>query len=398
MSRLIRAFREESLNGNSPPLVWLLKQRAKAGSVDRWDEDCGEDVNLSDEGVDAVRAMTIHKAKGLESPVVIIYSWIALLEESLRSANGLRGQRKLELTTADGSRLRAVSFQWGPLRIVTDNFLEAARLDSLYSSEEAIRLAYVAVTRASDQLFLLHTPSRMIDTEFIQGIRNESPPIQFSEWTPGESTRIQRPTAPITLNMTSYDEYWNRRRDSSEVAQPLLRHPTDLDFHPPTGLRQGRSTGSSVAAGRLVHAYLERKLTGHFDKSLFEELGRQLDPEETDVSAILQAERILEDLFSGRTLDPSGLPLSERLEQCRILGQELPVFLTIGGQPWHGVIDLIIEEEDSLSAIDFKTGPLTDPLPETYLQQERVYGEAVRRLCPDRETHFEFWWLGTGEH
>ena len=395
MNRLIRAFREESLNGNSPPVVWLLKQRSRAGSVDRWDEDCGEDVNLSDEGVDAVRAMTIHKAKGLESPIVIIYSWSSLLEESLRSVNGFRGQ-KLELTIADGSRLQAMSFQWGPLRIVTDNFLEAARLDSRYTSKEAIRLAYVAVTRACDRLVLLQTPSRMIDTEFIQTIRSESPPVQFSEWTPREGIAKQRPPAPVTLNLPSYRQHWNRCRSSFEAAQPMLRHPTDLDFHPPSVLRDGYSAGSSMATGRLVHAYLERKLTGDFDKFLFEELVRQLDTQESDSSAHRQAELILRDFFSGSTMDRSGLPLSERLQQCTVLGQEIPVFLTIGGQAWHGVIDLIIEEADSLSAIDFKTGSFTGPLPETYLQQELVYGEALRRLYPARETHFEFWWLGTG--
>ncbi|MGW8181804.1 MAG: UvrD-helicase domain-containing protein, partial [bacterium] len=54
MSRLLKALRDETLSGNHPPLVWLLKQRNRAGSVDRWNEDSGEDVNLFDEGVDAV--------------------------------------------------------------------------------------------------------------------------------------------------------------------------------------------------------------------------------------------------------------------------------------------------------------------------------------------------------
>ncbi len=397
MRRLLKVWGDEVLRGNCPPVVWLLKQRSRARSADRWDEDSGEDVTLSDEGVDAVRAMTIHKAKGLESRLVIIYSWTLLLEESLGAHNGVRGQL-LDLQKDDGSRLRALSLPWGPIRIVTDHYLEAMDLENRYSSEEAMRLTYVASTRACEQLFLLHSPSRtdLLDRIWSNSGR-QSIPIEFSDWRPQEIAQERGESFQLNLDFEAYQTLWEKRRKALENTQPALRHPTELELHHGSGEVAGDASVSSLATGRLVHAYLETRLTGGFDPSVLEMLWTDCMSGPADLSAIQRAADILRNFFAGKLTDYWGRPYCDRLECSRILAQEIPVYLRMGKQAWHGVIDLILEEEEKIYAIDFKTGSFSSPLPEVYQQQEMVYGEASHRLFPNREVHFEFWWLGASD-
>ena len=85
------------------------------------------------------------------------------------------------------------------------------------------------------------------------------------------------------------------------------------------------------------------------------------------------------------------------MRAARILGREVPVYLQDNGQAWHGIIDLVLEEEGIIRAIDYKTTPEQDPLPDTYAQQQRIYSEALRRLFPDQDVAFEFWWLKRAE-
>jgi ATP-dependent exoDNAse (exonuclease V) beta subunit len=344
--------------------------------------------------------MTIHKAKGLEARIVIIYSWALLLEESLGARNGFRG-RTLDLTKADGSRLTALSLQWGPVRIVTDSHLEAVDLEARYCSEEAMRLTYVAVTRACDQLVLLQWPSKQLEVDHFNGIWPDSggqaATFELSKWTPQESVKKALEPSQLTLDVESHKLLWDKRREALEAMQPILRHPTDLEFHHEPAEIEGGSTPSSLATGSLVHAYLEKRLRGSFDKPFLEDLWKEFVTEHTDSYSIQQATDILTDFYAGDVTDNSGLPLCKRVERSNILGQEIPVFLTIGQQAWHGVIDLIMEDEGVIYAIDFKTGPLSHPFPDVYAQQEMVYGEAIRRLFPSQEVRFEFWWLGTGD-
>jgi len=102
---------------------------------------------------------------------------------------------------------------------------------------------------------------------------------------------------------------------------------------------------------------------------------------------------VLKQFYAGDLVDSSGNSYLDRVRAARILGREVPVYLQDEGQAWHGIIDLILEEEGLIRAIDYKTTVAKDPLPETYAQQQRIYNEALRRLFPDQDVAFEFWWL-----
>ena len=103
---------------------------------------------------------------------------------------------------------------------------------------------------------------------------------------------------------------------------------------------------------------------------------------------------MLRKFYAGDLLDTSGKPYLERVRTARILGREVPVYLLDEGQAWNGVIDLVLEEEGIIRAVDYKTIAAKSSLPKSYAQQERIYSEALRRLFPHQSVAFEFWWLG----
>ena len=92
---------------------------------------------ILEEGSEGVRLMTVHKAKGLEFPVVILADMGCRLSMDDASRH-LDSSRNLCALRIGG---------WAPLDLLEHNDLEAARDEA-----EGVRLAYVAATRARDLL------------------------------------------------------------------------------------------------------------------------------------------------------------------------------------------------------------------------------------------------------
>ena len=113
------------------------------GFVERLAEEAerGEapEAPVLEEGSDGVRMMTVHRAKGLEFPVVVLADPTA----NLASATASRF-----VDTDPDRRLCAVRLAgWAPVDLLENEALERER-----DRAESVRLAYVAATRARDLL------------------------------------------------------------------------------------------------------------------------------------------------------------------------------------------------------------------------------------------------------
>ncbi|MBE6652970.1 MAG: ATP-dependent DNA helicase PcrA [Ruminococcaceae bacterium] len=108
-SNMMEYVKNAETEGETPSLVGFLEEYALVADVDKYDTDA-----------DAVVLMTIHSAKGLEFPVVFLPG----MEDGI-----FPGMQNI--------------------------------LGSPEDMEEERRLCYVAITRAKEQLFILHTRSRI---------------------------------------------------------------------------------------------------------------------------------------------------------------------------------------------------------------------------------------------
>ncbi len=145
--KLMRLAREhEAQHGRDlRGFVDLVGRLVAAATDPRASEDRESEAPVEGEALDAVRLMTIHRAKGLEFPVVCVAD---LGRESPSAGRdivrvGRDGRVGIRLKTLDGSRPRAAL----AYRALGDERLRA-------EAEEEARLFYVAMTRAREHLIL----------------------------------------------------------------------------------------------------------------------------------------------------------------------------------------------------------------------------------------------------
>ncbi len=420
IDRVFETFKEESRRSVTPPLIWLLKQRSRAAQIDRWDGDPGEDITVSDESVNAVRVMTIHKAKGLEGIFVIVYGWTSVL---LDLGEKLRGKQQspevINLTTQEAVPLSAFCMEWGPLKIMSPGYPGALSHERRGVREEAKRLAYVAATRARDRMVLLcpvstrsHFPpgiERFLESAK-EAIPAEAEPreavilsglLRFTHVPAAEAVSTGHPSQLFEVDEKEYRDLWKARYSRAETSLPsLLRSPSDPEHRDEEETLEeqhyrGKSDpGGAQLTGQLVHSYLEHHLLDNdFQTEKLLRLSSRMSDPVPDPKVLEGAAGLLSDFYAGEMVDASGRPYRNRVGQGRVLARELPVYLVHEDDTWNGVIDLVLEEEGTIRAIDYKATTARDPLPEAYLQQERIYREALRRTFPKREIGFEFWWL-----
>src|SRR5437588_248472 len=209
---------------------------------------------------DAVRVLTIHGAKGLEFPVVMMTGW----------GSARRGGGTQVIPDRLNNRIEVGTGDW-----LTKGYKDALEREKRADQAEAVRLTYVGSTRARDHLVL----SLWRREEFKAG---EDPPPQAAgfEETLEESglgSRLElesvlpaaepplRPLAqPTAAEHLADEEAWKARRDRPvqelgglHVATATgLAHETDpeLEGDDVATYRRGRG-GTSF--GRAVHAVLQ---------------------------------------------------------------------------------------------------------------------------------------------
>ena len=118
-------------------------------------KDEGESV-LAEENLDAVRIMSIHKAKGLEFPIVIL----AGCQSGIEGARNADAEAMFDWSTGlTGLRIGTITDLAG---------LYIAEKSRLRSAEEQKRLLYVAMTRARENLIISCAPgSRRANGSFL---------------------------------------------------------------------------------------------------------------------------------------------------------------------------------------------------------------------------------------
>jgi ATP-dependent helicase/nuclease subunit A len=164
---------------------------------------------LESEGLDAVRLMTIHRAKGLEFPVVCV-------ADLGRAAGGGRERLLIGRDGSVGLRLAPIG---GGESVAALDWQRLFDAEQQADAEEERRLFYVAMTRARERLIL----SGGVDCERWPEPRPGGPPIDWiaRALTGNPATTFARPEAETVV-----DRRWD---DRPARLRCLLNAPATLD-------------------------------------------------------------------------------------------------------------------------------------------------------------------------
>jgi len=426
LRRLLEGFAAEGVT-----TMGLLLEKLEEFFAD--DKIEGENP-LADESYNAVRLLTVHKAKGLEYPVVFLPSLHSQIREHppkpFSFSFDWRTQR-LGLKLPDNSNTPIMN-------------LEKIELDAMTrarEAEEEKRVLYVAMTRARERLVLsggvnLKTNSRNTYLKWLTGAwgcpleeltegKNEIGKTHLTVRHLARTTIRHKESQPVLddpqkrVDLALFAKAWKERQTDYEkvINTSILLTPSRLDskaWEPddvslPRSLAPSRSHAALL--GTLVHRFLEKwdfscekcsmpaKLR-LIANSYFADQGLLKEPfpdpklgspspspspskgEGVDLLQVVEeAQRLLADFI--------GSEAWEEIKGSTILGRELPFFYQSGPSLTRGTIDILYRRPDGKLVVgDYKSG-LTK---QDNMAQGQAYIEGVKRSL-GREAIFKIIYL-----
>ena len=319
-----------------------------------------------------LRIMTVHGAKGLEAPIVI-------LPQTVQRPNN-KGQKVLPL--GDGLAVCGAGVEDLP---ETVSAVRQAQKD--LQTEEKMRLLYVALTRAESWLILAgsgdrkRVPENWYDpvAEALEAlgaeIRESGRRVLENNWQLGtgevESEAEQAVKAPA----------WVAAPALKVVKPPRARLPSDLGgAHTVNG---AMADENALLRGEQIHTLLENLA----------------DVPEGERAAA--AARLVEAPLAGvvtealKTLSAPALARVFAPETLRevAVSADLPELGPVSGR-----IDALLVG-DAILAVDFKSNPqvptTSAEIPEAFLRQMAAYQAALVQIWPDKEIKTAILWTAT---
>jgi ATP-dependent helicase/nuclease subunit A len=316
---------------------------------------------LADERVDAVRLLTIHKAKGLEFPVVFAVDL---------SADAGAGRNVRPVLNREWSGGRA------GVRLPRSGAADVASVligerEEEREEQERVRLFYVACTRARERLFLSGVEGGK-ESSFA-GLCRRGGFTPASAAVAGVSSErletVVLAAAPSTGKDASIEEThlraiadrWDvRRREAARCAStaifrsPSAEHPSDVPpreaFAPPPRSEDPATGG--VVLGELCHRVLERwdfKDGGDVGRAVDDAWKVQARFGEPPDGGLLRKEAC--DLLATFFASPTGRSLAGG----RVLAREAPFLFSTDEGIRRGTVDLLFRDERGLWVVDYKT-------------------------------------------
>ncbi|MEL6665012.1 MAG: 3'-5' exonuclease, partial [Pseudomonadota bacterium] len=328
----------------------------------------------------AVRVMTVHGAKGLQSPVVIV--------PDTTSATKPVGDALF--FNAEGVPLYSPSSR-------TDAPATAALREAANEAaeRESRRLLYVALTRASDRLMIAGAGARNSKTGFAKSswyrwcslamrelLGSDAPDDEDMETvlTFGPAPTVAKRAAAAEPAKPDAPAWLKRPAPAAQPPQRLAAPSRLTEDQSAVSLPFGAGRAAALRRGRLIHALLQTlpEVAAH----MREPTGRQYLAREPDISSDEIEEMLsvtlstLDDPNFASVFAPGGR------SEAAIVGT-LP-----NGQMVNGRVDRLIIRPDEILIIDFKTdrpAPTDASAVEfAYRVQLAAYRAVLADIYPDR--------------
>jgi ATP-dependent helicase/nuclease subunit A len=333
---------------------------------------------------DKIRVMTVHGAKGLEAPIVILPD------------TAPRKPPKLpEVVPHNNIAI------WPPNKDLIPATLQTSLKDmQRHQEEERDRLLYVAMTRAESWLIVMGSGNIKngkecwhnaifdaistlgagpLNTIAGLGLRHE--PMQWS---------VGPKTDPVKAQIIKQSvPSWAIPFTKPPQAPKTARAPSDLggDKVLPGGAPQGAETAKRM--GTAVHQLLE--VLPNAAQSQWDNIAERLIEADIRAPACQEARAVMQKQELAYIFAPESLAEVD-------VTAHLP---ELNGDPIQGSIDRLIISPTQVLAVDFKTNQIVpseaEQVPSGLLKQMGAYAAALSQIYPDHDIKTAILWTKTLE-
>ncbi|MFH1002492.1 MAG: UvrD-helicase domain-containing protein [bacterium] len=386
-------------------LYFILERlrKAEAGEVIGFASMVDQLVKMLEAGVEeeldilteenTVRMMNLHKAKGLESPVV----FLAISYNSTTHEPTYYIERTGQEPYGHFLVCRSNAYNKGKRLAQPKNWEDYCRLEASYNEAEGLRLLYVAATRVKNLLVISSLNHKS----------NKSNP-----WLPllkniGEEMNITvpeavLPKAEVKEKESLLDDYKKTQKECGQWMKDLSKssyyEKTPTDFKDEEKHRKIATVDAGGTAwGSAVHRIFDYLIKEDPDEQLLslhagEALEKQGIPPERKVELEELVQKFKKsDLYQRlkkAELKYSEVPFTINIEPAHSLYTELnqqdsrPIILS-------GTIDLVFKEADGWVVIDYKTDrPKNEKdypkLVEVYQKQITIYSQVWQEITGEQ--------------
>lgn len=352
-----------------------------------------------DSSEDRITLMTIHKAKGLEFPIVFV--------------SALAADKKETGSLVDRAAM-AGAFKVGNVKLglKTQNYDQVQADEELQQLAENTRLLYVAATRARDCLILSNyqMPSQgkyptetLFAGPLLKALEEKGSPVHWAEpagleaslddppiWTVSLNAEKDNPTLQAEIEKLETDRQKRKAKIDGLKGTRIFQSVTsildvdDVKKKKEEGVWDGPESSSPWGGkdmGSLAHLLLEKgwEWDGPTVQKAARVYGEKLGVSQPEIDQVVGW---VEKVRKNKIL--------ERAKNSKKVFRELPITGKQEDETYvNAVIDLAFLEEDGWVIVDYKTDKDIQKNLENYSQQLRFYSDLLIKIHgkPVKETY-----------
>jgi ATP-dependent helicase/nuclease subunit A len=349
---------------------------------------------------DEVRVMTVHGAKGLEAPVVILAD-----TTTLPAGPPHMNPRLLDLPPQDAPPDAPNRLVWVPTKKEDVGPTAGARDRLIAEAEDEYRrLLYVALTRAEDRLIICgavgertmppgcwyELVGRGLEAggKLTEQMADFDPKIKVKRYerqAPPEKTGA----AAASPAVADRPPAWLRRAASADTTPAPITPSMFYDDHAPSAFSAaGEGRSKALARGNLVHRLMQS--LPDLLPEWRENAARRYLARNAKVFSAAEQEALLAKVLAvldDKRFAPMFVPGSRA---------EVPIIGRLHGRPLSGQVDRLVVTPKAVLIGDYKTNNPAprrlEDVPPGYVKQLALYRAVLRKLYPDRPIRAALIW------
>jgi len=332
-----------------------------------------------------IRIMTIHASKGLQAPVVI-------LPDTFHSSQRISKSPRILWKEHNDILL---PFWNGDMENNNELILELKDNEKAEDYKEYLRLLYVALTRARDELYIAGWDISKANKDSWYNVLSESIKEIGQEKENGFifgkniSGKIDIIEKEEQENLDEIQKLLEEFKSTTDLPKQVLKiiNPSQLYSHTNNDITPTRIP-LQIIKGQAVHKLLEilpnsegqdrEKIANYYLENSFNELNKT------------EKEKIKNNVLNILNNEPFKYFFTETSKA------EVPIVGEIDGNIISGTIDRLVIEENKIIIIDYKN---TEKLPKAendipinYREQLKLYKQIIEKIYPDKTIECYILW------